>query len=101
MELRGVTGAPYKTPRVQKAMPAPFARPSISVGGAQVRRKWRQFRIMELNEGDVIPQFGRIAKTEDVVRRDPHEYFRAFYNGAGEKIVYRVSDSILAFACDD
>jgi hypothetical protein len=60
MQLEGIAGAPPAHPRVQKTLPAPFARPSITVGGPQVKRRWQQRPVQDVTEGDIIAGFGQV-----------------------------------------
>jgi hypothetical protein len=52
--------------RVQRTIPAPFQRPSITVGGsAAARRTWTQVPAYQLREGDIIPGVGRLYRVEE------------------------------------
>jgi hypothetical protein len=57
-----------KTPGVRKVMPAPFERPSISVGSpAAARRQWRVVAVTSLRAGDTIAHFGRVSAVHEQV----------------------------------
>jgi hypothetical protein len=56
--------------RIQRAIPAPFARPSITVGGASVgvpRRVWRNVAAHAVKAGDIVANFGRVTAVDDQV----------------------------------
>lgn len=52
-----------QTPQVRKKLPAPHARPSITIGGGgAVRRIWRWVAAHRIQVGDVIPDLGRVSE---------------------------------------
>lgn len=100
MELHGVTGKPYNAPRTQRAIPAPFSRPSINAGGETVRRTWKQTKALDLNDGDVVAGVGKIRHVERWVINRPHEYRVHVTNVLGDIRVYGVHESVFAFSRD-
>ena len=55
--------------RVQRAIPAPFTRPSIDLtpGAASPRRDWRTVPVTRIAVGDVVPGVGLVtAITEEI-----------------------------------
>jgi hypothetical protein len=55
--------------RVQKKIPTPFARPSISIGGAGPveKREWRAVLACKLAEGDIVPGVGVLDTVDEQV----------------------------------
>jgi hypothetical protein len=100
LSLEGVTGAPYRHPKIQKKMPAPYSRPSISIGAAEVKRGWKQTHVTDLAEGDVVAAFGRIASVREWINRDPYEWNVVLTNVVGVTATYSGHDSVLAFSRD-
>ncbi len=100
MELHGVSGSPYKHPRVNRTIPAPFQRPSINAGGGQVKRKWQPVRVSDLHEGDTVADFGTIAAQCTIKVRDPLEYFVEFTNVHGDVRRYKIHDEVFAFSTE-
>ncbi len=100
MELTGVTGAPYKHPKVQRKLPAPFQRPSINAGGAPVKRVWQQVKVLDLTEGDTVAGFGVIAEISEI-RTFDRAYYVVLTNVAGESWRYTVADVVFAFHPED
>lgn len=49
---------------VRKKMPAPFSRPSITIGAAAAadRREWRVIPVGQVREGDIVPGIGRVSE---------------------------------------
>ena len=69
MELHGVTGSPYKHPETRRTLPAPFERPSITVGGAKARKRvWRDTPVAKLQPGDTVANIGVVQRIEELVR---------------------------------
>ncbi len=101
MELHGVTGAPYKHPKVQKTLPAPYQRPSIDAGGTPVKRSWKQTKVADLIEGDVVAEAGKIKLVELMVTHDPHEYWVDVTNVVGVTKRYGIHETVLAFHPDE
>lgn len=52
-------------PQIRKKIPAPFARPSISVGSSGPRREWRTVEAHQLKAGDIVPSVGRLASVHE------------------------------------
>ena len=70
MELHGSTGSPLlrDNTRVQRKLPSPFKRPSITVGGGvEVKRQWRQVPVRSLNVGDVVADVGMIDNIDEIL----------------------------------
>lgn len=60
-ELHGVTGAPYNTPQIRRAMPAPFNRPRIDLdGGRRIKRSWKDTQVGKVKKGDTVADVGLI-----------------------------------------
>lgn len=97
MDLHGVTGKPYSHPKVQRALPAPFQRPSINAGGTVVKRKWQPTKVMDVVADDVVAEFGMVRHVEQWVIRDPHEYYVELTNVHGRTRRFGVHDSVFAF----
>lgn len=100
MKIEGVTGAPYNMPRTQRAIPAPFRRPSINAGGVMVKRTWQQTKVMDVKEGDVIAEFGRVDLIEEWLVRDPFEYRVQFTNPDGLQKTCGAEATVLAFSSE-
>ncbi len=100
MELHGVTGQPYSTPRVQRSIPAPFERPSIDAGGTK-KRVWQQTKVADLVHDDVVAEFGRISAIQQYVIQDPREYRVKITNVLGAHRDYGIYDSVFAFHPDE
>lgn len=97
MDLHGVTGKPYSHPKVQRALPAPFERPSINAGGAFVKRKWQPTKVMDLAEGDTVAEFGVISSVAQYKDHDPARYLVKLTNILGRTETYGIHDSVYAF----
>lgn len=50
---------------IRRKIPAPFARPSISVGESGPRRVWQNVPSDKLTAGDVVPGVGCIARVDE------------------------------------
>jgi len=61
--------------RVRAKMPAPFARPCISVGGPEdgVTRVWRSVVARNLGVGDLIPGVGKVHHVHETVLAPQHD----------------------------
>lgn len=99
MSLEGVTGAPYKHPKIQKKIPAPYSRPSISVGEAKrAKRGWKQTPVTELVKDDIVADFGRVETVEEFVVRDPYAWNVKLTNAFGATKTFPGHDTVLAFS---
>lgn len=105
MNLHGITGAPYATPRVQKKMPKPFARPSISVGGSgpkAVKRDWKQTPVHKVAVGDTVADVGEVDTIEEIsessgVAVRDHVWTIVLTNVFGARFRFRGETSVMAF----
>ncbi len=52
---------------IRRKIPAPFARPSISIGDSGPRREWRRVAADELKIGDIVPSVGRLVQVHEEV----------------------------------
>ncbi len=93
----GSIPVPAKPPaRIQKAMPAPFQRPRISLGGADVKRHWRNVLACTLAPGDTIPGIGVLYQVDDV--RPPGGGWEFHVEGGlHNRRVYQASDLVFAY----
>ena len=55
--------------RVQPHKPAPYARPSVSLG-EPTRRSWTSVPITEVKAGDILPDVGRVERVDEDIRGD-------------------------------
>ncbi len=88
-------------PRVQRKMPAPFTRPSITIGGdpAAPKRAWRRILACNVEPGDTVAGFGRVDHVDDTIagvgqwntmlRRDEDDQVTS--------TVYSATDVVFAF----
>lgn len=55
--------------RVQRKIPKPFARPSITIGGCEPteRREWANVPAHQLRAGDIVPGIGRLFEVTEGV----------------------------------
>lgn len=97
MQLEGVTGAPYKTPRIQKRLPAPFQRPSISVGGTTVKRSWKLTPVTDISPGDMVANFGKVDRKQQWFQRDPYEWSVNLINVVGDEKRFGGHETVFAF----
>ncbi len=103
-EIHGIAGAPYSTPQTRRKLPAPFQRPSITVGAArEIKRTWKDVAVVDLREGDVIAGFGKIASIEENVdiKRRPSAWWFVISNVLHDVAVYGGHDRVFAFAGED
>lgn len=56
---------------IRRKMPAPFARPSISVGASGPRREWHTIAADQLREGDIVPSVGRLVGVKELLSAPP------------------------------
>ena len=57
--------------RIQRAIPKPFARPSITIGGTAAGEPWRAWRTVvahAVKAGDIVADFGRVTVVSDQVQ---------------------------------
>jgi hypothetical protein len=92
-----IGGAPYPHQRIQRAIPAPFQRPSISAGGDGKKRNWQQTMVADLVAGDIVADFGKIESVRLDFRVDPYEWRVTIINPDGVERTYNIHDSVLAF----
>jgi hypothetical protein len=62
---------------IRRKIPAPFARPSISVGESGPRRVWQNVPADKLKAGDVVPGVGCIVKVDEFYHMPTAEEARA------------------------
>lgn len=88
MEIQGVTGKPYSVPKTRRALPQPFARQRIDVGGgSRVPRSWQDRSVLDVKQGDTVAEFGTVAERVEFVNIPDREGFSA---PAPEAPVWRV-----------
>lgn len=46
----------------RRKIPAPFQRPSITVGGYAVKREWRWVTPDKISVGDIVPSVGKVVE---------------------------------------
>jgi len=81
-------------PRVQRKMPAPFTRPSLTVGDTPVKRAWRDIPAEELSIGDTVPGIGTI----DEVHRAQQAPFTVTVRGGDDNFrAFNHTDRVFAF----
>lgn len=68
--------------RVQRAIPAPFQRPSVTIGAGpdQVHRQWRNILVCDIHDGDIVPDIGRIVAVDDIIGDVDSSVFGATYH---------------------
>lgn len=82
--------------RVQRKVPAPFTRPSISIGTAiQERRQWRTVPAHAITQGDTIPGLGTVCEVVEEVKQ-----YRADQLGRGIGMKPRVLWTVTVAAGD-
>jgi hypothetical protein len=81
-------------PRVQRKMPAPFTRPSLTVGDTPVKRDWRDIPAEDLSIGDTVPGIGTITM---VHRQDRAPFTVSVEGGNANHRVFRHTDRVFAF----
>ena len=88
--------------RVQRAMPKPFARPSISLGGAgPVPRTWKSVRVTDIKRGDNIPGLGIVTDIkENMLFSSDRPWTIEIYGGEDNVKVYSGHESVYAFTAD-
>lgn len=80
--------------RVQRAKPAPYSRPSITVGGKpEDKRAWKVISARDLKEGDTIPGLGTVTEVVEEVKT-----FRTNREGMPGIVEARVSWTITVAA---
>lgn len=87
-------------PQVSKKMPAPFSRPSITIGGASgPKREWRTVRVVDLREGDIVPGIGRLYAVAERIHDDNDNYNWTVLVTGGLNLtrVYAGNDTVWAF----
>lgn len=106
--LHGISGAPYSHPNVRKKVPNPYQRPSISVGGTQVKRQWAEVRVHDLAAGDVVPGVGLIADVrEDITVPDhlddktPIVWKVTITNAFGKTFTYPGEHTVMAYTPEE
>lgn len=58
-------------PATKRVLPAPFQRPRVVVSSLSGHRKtWQSVRVDEVQEGDIIPDLGRVVDVTSVTRRE-------------------------------
>jgi hypothetical protein len=100
MELHGVTGAPYKHPTVRRAIPAPFARPSINAtGGKKIKRTWKDTAVIDLEQGDTVAGFGTVESSVEFINTESDVPWRVrIYNVMGDYRDFVGNDRVFSFS---
>ncbi len=86
--------------RIRRTKPAPFRRPSITIGGATQLRQWRTVAVRDLTAGDILPGVGRIDRIDEtVVTGGDHAiaWTITVHGGAGNSARYHGTDEVWAF----
>lgn len=97
-------------PRVQRKMPAPFQRPSISIGTPrEARREWRSVLACDIKVGDIVPGLGRIYDVHERVDRfrlavpgSPEQvrWFVVLSGGVSNVRTYQGNETVWAFTAE-
>lgn len=102
MDDNAITGIAIDSPRsptVRRKMPAPFTRPSISIGGSSCQhREWRTVAVTDLVEGDCIPGLGRVFQVDEKMDLGTREWTVTVRGGVDNVRVYQGNESVWAFA---
>lgn len=88
-------------PKVQKAAPAPFARPRIDLdGGRRIKREWRPVLACDIKEGDIIAELGQVTKVDQVVAGNGGalSWTVTVHAGLDNVRVYNGETSVFAFS---
>jgi hypothetical protein len=111
----GLPAGPVRMPnaKVTRAIPKPFQRPRIEIGGAGHpldRREWREIAVRDLHTGDIVPGIGLIQTVKEHVEAPPAgtglpahtltEQVRwtvTVRGGEDNTCVYHGADRVLAF----
>lgn len=99
-----------RAPQVRKKMPAPFARPSITIGGSPIERKsWKTVQSQDIKVGDIVPGVGRVYEVNEVVDRsvmltsNPPQFpwTVTVKGGLGNVKTYQGGELVWAFTASD
>ncbi len=83
--------------RVQKAMPAPFRRPSINLGAPLEKRVWRNTLACDLAIGDTVPGVGRVYKVDETTYLPEGRWVIQVEGGLGNRREFSGEEQVLAF----
>lgn len=103
MELSGVTGSPYNTPRTRRALPKPFVRPSIDISGTAklIKRVWRELNVLDVKPGDTVAGVGVVAnciETRDFSNPKAPVWSIRLHNVAHDYFDFGGHERVFAFA---
>lgn len=111
-EIHGVTGKPYSTPHVRKRLPAPFTRARIDLdGGRHVKRSWKDTSVLDIKEGDIVADVGRIDVVTEFIQtpelasrgkeQTPVVWRVRFINALGDYFDFPGHQRLYAFTADE
>lgn len=84
--------------RVQRKMPAPFARPSISIGvPPHQQREWRHVLACDLGEGDTVPGLGLLGVIRETHSGGADGWSVHLEGAEGRAATFSATASVFAF----
>ncbi len=84
--------------RIQRKMPDPYTRPSISVGTPpEQRRQWRHVLACDLRAGDTVPGVGVVGPVHEDHTGGPQGWNVRVEGGDGKTVVFSATASVFAF----
>lgn len=90
---------PISNTRIQRKMPSPFQRPSVSVGTApEVRREWRTVNVQDIKIGDIVPGIGRVFAVNESFDVSAQLWIVTVRGGTDNVKVYQGAEQAWVFA---
>lgn len=86
--------------RPTKKLPAPYKRPSISIGGGvQKKREWKFVTALDVREGDIIADLGLVHEINYIRLQDPVQIYVSILAGEHKTpIKFEAGETLQAFA---
>ncbi len=89
---------PEKVPTIRRKIPAPFQRPSITIGGpAGPKRHWRHNLACNISPGDTVPGIGIVTDVVETVDPDTHAWTVVITGGDDNTKIYAGTDTVWVF----
>ncbi len=85
-------------PKVRRTIPAPFQRPSITIGGTTgLKREWRHRLACDLVSGDTVPGVGIVDSVVEDVDFEGRVWTITVTGGEANTKVFKGTDTVWVF----